>query len=50
MVVADGQSLPLGNYLDSASPAEVGLIEPTTRLIKREFGLSGLQSEWLLAF
>ena len=29
MVVADGQGLPLGNYLDSASPAEVGLIEPT---------------------
>lgn len=29
MVVADGQGLPLGNYLDAASPAEVGLIEPT---------------------
>ena len=29
MGVADGQGLPLGNYLDSASPAKVGLIEPT---------------------
>ena len=28
-MVADGQGLPLGNYLDAASPAEVGLIEPT---------------------
>ena len=29
MVVADGQGLPLGNYLDAASRHEVGLIEPT---------------------
>ena len=29
MVVADGQGLPLGNYLDAASQHEVGLIEPT---------------------
>ena len=29
MVVADGQGLSSGNYLDAASPAEVGLIEPT---------------------
>jgi transposase len=28
MVVVDGQGLPLGNYLDSASSAEVTLIEP----------------------
>ena len=29
MVVVDGEGLPLGNYLDAASPAEVTLIEPT---------------------
>jgi transposase len=29
MVVVDGQGLPLGNLLDSASPAEVTLLEPT---------------------
>ncbi|MFC1476550.1 transposase [Fibrobacterota bacterium] len=29
MVVADGQGIPLGNHLDSASPAEVTLIEQT---------------------
>ena len=29
MVVVDGQGLPLGNYLDSAFPAEVTLIEST---------------------
>lgn len=28
MVVADGQGVPLGNYLDSATPHEVTLIEP----------------------
>ena len=28
MVVVDGPGLPLGNYLDSESPAEVTLIEP----------------------
>ena len=33
MVVADGQGLPLGNYLDSASKHEVGLIEPTLEQI-----------------
>jgi transposase len=32
MVVVDGQGVPLGNLLDSASPAEVTLIEP---LLKR---------------
>jgi transposase len=29
MVVADGQGIPLGHHLDSASPAEVKLIEKT---------------------
>ena len=29
MVVAEGQGLPVGNDLDWASPAEVGLMEPT---------------------
>jgi len=29
MVVVDGQGVPLGNYLDSASPAEVTLVERT---------------------
>jgi transposase len=29
MVVVDGQGLPVGNLLDSASPAEVTLLEPT---------------------
>jgi transposase len=29
MVVVDGQGVPLGNLLDSASPAEVTLLEPT---------------------
>ena len=29
MVVADGKGIPLGNHLDSASPAEVTLIETT---------------------
>ena len=29
MVVVDGQGIPLGNYLDSASPAEVTLLEKT---------------------
>lgn len=28
MVVADGQGVPLGNHLDSATPHEVTLIEP----------------------
>ncbi len=28
MVVADGQGIPLANYLDSATPHEVTLIEP----------------------
>jgi len=27
MVVVDGQGIPLGNYLESASPAEVNLLE-----------------------
>ena len=29
MVVVDGAGIPLGNYLDSASPAEITLIEMT---------------------
>jgi hypothetical protein len=29
MVVVDGQGMPLGNLLESASPAEVTLLEPT---------------------
>ena len=29
MVVVDGQGIPLGNYLESASPSEVTLIAPT---------------------
>jgi transposase len=29
MVVVDGQGIPLGNYLDSASPSEVTLLERT---------------------
>ena len=29
MVVVDGQGIPIGNYLDSASPAEVTLLEKT---------------------
>jgi transposase len=29
MVVVDGQGIPLANLLDSASPAEVTLLEPT---------------------
>ncbi len=33
MVVVDGQGVPLGNLLDSASPAEVPLLEPTLETI-----------------
>jgi transposase len=33
MVVVEGQGVPLGNLLDSASPAEVKLIEPTLATI-----------------
>jgi transposase len=33
MVVVDGQGVPLGNYLDSASPAEVTLLEKTIEQI-----------------
>jgi hypothetical protein len=29
MVVVDGQGIPLGNHLDSASPLEVKLLEKT---------------------
>jgi len=29
MVVVDGQGIPLGNHLDSASPSEVTLLEKT---------------------
>jgi transposase len=31
MVVVDGQGIPLGNHLDSASPAEVTLLERTLK-------------------
>jgi len=34
MVVVDGQGVPLGNHLDSASPAEVRLLEPTLANMK----------------
>ena len=33
MVVVDGQGVPLGIHLDSASPAEVTLLEPTLATI-----------------
>ena len=33
MVVVDGHGMPLGNLLDSASPAEVKLVEPTLETI-----------------
>ena len=33
MVVVDGQGIPLGVHLDSASPAEVNLLEPTLATI-----------------
>jgi transposase len=33
MVVVDGQGVPLGNHLDSASPAEVKLVEKTLQTI-----------------
>ena len=33
MVVVDGQGIPLGNHLDSASPSEVKLLEKTLRTI-----------------
>jgi transposase len=33
MVVVDGQGVPLGVHLDSASPAEVNLLEPTLATI-----------------
>jgi len=33
MVVVDGQGIPLGNYLDSASPSEVTLLERTVERI-----------------
>ena len=34
MVVVDGQGLPLGDYLHSASPAEVKLVEKTLAAIR----------------
>jgi len=34
MVVVDGEGVPLGNYLDAASPAEVTLVERTLETIK----------------
>lgn len=33
MVVVDGQGVPLGVYLDAASPAEVTLVPPTLKTI-----------------
>jgi transposase len=33
MVVVDGQGVPLGNLLESASPTEVKLVEPTLATI-----------------
>jgi transposase len=33
MVVVDGQGIPLGNHLDSASPAEVTLVERTLQQV-----------------
>jgi hypothetical protein len=33
MVVVDGQGVPLGIYLEAASPAEVTLLEPTVATI-----------------
>jgi transposase len=33
MVVVDGQGVPLGNHLDSASPSEVTLLEKTLNTI-----------------
>ena len=41
MVVVDGQGLPLGNYLDSASPAEVTLVEKTLAAIRVPHGSQG---------
>jgi transposase len=34
MVVVDGQGIPLGSHIDSASPAEVTLVEKTLEQIK----------------
>ena len=34
MVVVDGQGIPLGNHLDSASPAEVRLVERTLAQVR----------------
>lgn len=34
MVVVDGQGVPLGNLLDSASPAEVTLVERTLQQVR----------------
>ena len=34
MVVVDGQGIPLGSHIDSASPAEVNLAEKTLENIK----------------
>ena len=38
MVVVDGQGVPLGNHLDSASPAEVTLAEKTLATIRVPHG------------
>src|SRR5439155_2973155 len=34
MVVVDGQGVPLGSHLDSASPAEVKLVTPTLAAVR----------------
>jgi len=34
MVVVDGQDVPLGNHLHSASPSEVKLVEATLKAIR----------------
>ena len=33
MVVVDGQGVPIGAHLDSASPSEIKLLEPTIEKI-----------------
>jgi transposase len=38
MVVVDGKGLPLGNHLDSASPAQVALVEKTLATIRVPHG------------
>lgn len=52
MVVVDGQGIPLGNHLDSASPAEVRLVEQTlaqVRLSRHQRGRSKNRVRRLIA-